>query len=73
MRDICSRHDVLLIDDEIITGFCRPAAGSDSRIGTCSRTSCLCQRRDLRLSAARRHHGDAEIKQVMDAVAPDDR
>jgi adenosylmethionine-8-amino-7-oxononanoate aminotransferase len=23
VRDVCTRHDVLLIDDEIITGFCR--------------------------------------------------
>ena len=57
---ICTRHDVLLIADEIITGFCRTGRWFGlSHWNVDAGHPVVRQRGHLRLPAARRHHGDA--------------
>jgi putrescine aminotransferase len=74
VRDVCTRHDVLLIDDEIITGFCRtgrwfalPHWNVNPDILTFAKgvTSGYLPLGGMMVSAA--------IKEVMDSVKPDDR
>src|SRR5499433_2982371 len=74
VREICSRHDVLLIDDEIITGFCRT--------GRWFGLSHWNVRPDILTFAKAVTSGylplggimvTREIKEVMDSVSADDR
>src|SRR3954451_9738620 len=74
VRDICTRHDVLLIDDEIITGFCRTGrwfglthwnVTPDILSFAKGVTSGYLPFGGIMVTRA--------IKEVMDAVSPDDR
>jgi adenosylmethionine-8-amino-7-oxononanoate aminotransferase len=74
VRDICTRHDVLLIDDEIITGFCRTGrwfglshwnVTPDILSFAKGVTSGYLPLGGIMVTSA--------IKEVMDSVKPDDR
>jgi adenosylmethionine-8-amino-7-oxononanoate aminotransferase len=74
VRDVCTRHDVLLIDDEIITGFCRTGrwfglshwdVTPDILSFAKGATSGYLPLGGIMVTSA--------IKEVMDTVAPDDR
>lgn len=74
VREICTRHDVLLIDDEIITGFCRTGrwfglshwnVTSDILSFAKGVTSGYLPLGGIMVTGA--------IKAVMDSVKPDDR
>jgi adenosylmethionine-8-amino-7-oxononanoate aminotransferase len=74
VREICTRHDVLLIDDEIITGFCRTGrwfglqhwnVTPDILSFAKGVTSGYLPLGGIMVTRA--------IKEVMDSVAPDDR
>ena len=74
VRDICTRHDVLLIDDEIITGFCRTGrwfglshwnVTPDILSFAKGVTSGYLPLGGIMVTSA--------IKEVMDSVSPDDR
>jgi len=74
VRDICTRHDVLLIDDEIITGFCRTGrwfglahwnVTPDILSFAKGVTSGYLPLGGIMVTRA--------VKEVMDAVSPDDR
>ena len=74
VRDVCTRHDVLLVDDEIITGFCRTGrwfglshwnVTPDILSFAKGVTSGYLSLGGIMVTAA--------IKEVMDSVEPDDR
>jgi adenosylmethionine-8-amino-7-oxononanoate aminotransferase len=74
VRDVCTRHDVLLIDDEIITGFCRTGrwfglshwnVTPDIISFAKGATSGYLPLGGIMVTRA--------IKEVMDSVKPDDR
>jgi putrescine aminotransferase len=74
VRDVCTRHDVLLIDDEIITGFCRTGlwfglshwnVTPDILSFAKGVTSGYAPLGGMMVTGA--------IKEVMDSVQPDDR
>jgi putrescine aminotransferase len=74
VRDVCTRHDVLLIDDEIITGFCRTGrwfglshwnVTPDILSFAKGVTSGYLPLGGMMVTGA--------IKEVMDSVEPDDR
>src|SRR5438309_1971103 len=74
VRDVCTRHEVLLIDDEIITGFCRTGrwfglshwnVTPDILSFAKGVTSGYVPLGGIMVTRA--------IKEVMDAVKPDDR
>jgi len=74
VRDICTRHQLLLIDDEIITGFCR--TGRWFGLSHWNVTPDILSFAKGVTSGYLPLGGimvTREIKQVMDAVSPDDR
>jgi putrescine aminotransferase len=74
VREVCTRHDVLLIDDEIITGFCR--TGRWFGLSALEREAghpFVCQGVTSGYLPLGGIMVTKAIKEAMDSVAPEDR